>query len=305
MKSCVLIKLIICLVFGIIIPFKVYSNSINISTQCSVFRETAQGQTRSRKIIIKIPERIQALLDKTPTAFGSNCLNTALLYYYENFQLRYVGLDEFLHYINKDFQEVYNGAFYSQKMHKKLSGIKLIFFETFDPVNDRTKYHAAVYLGNGEVIEKRGYETSAPVHKVTLASLASYSSHLAPIITPFTKIRIYQFKGNKKITEDDRNNCKAFDEDLAQAQELSKSIESLIPDETNLKPPYVLDNSTVGGAIALHKKLTSWKEEWIKLKAHCGSRCAETLLKFMSLVEVYPKYLQDNRSEIHRALLGN
>ena len=305
MKSCLLIKFIICLFFVIIFPFEVYANIATTLNNCSVFNKRVQGQEKSRQRSVKIPERIQVLLDKTPAAFGSNCLNTALLYYYENFELRYVGLDEFLHHINEDFQEVYNGSSQSREMYKKLTGTKLVFFENFDPVTNRTKYHAAVHLGNGELIEKRGHETFAPVHKVTLASLAAHSSHLAPIITPFTKVRIFRFKDHRKNIEDARNNCEAFDQDLTQAQVLSNLIESLIPYETNLKHPYVLNNSTVDKAIVLHKKLTNWEEEWIKLKAHCGSRCAETLLKFMSLVEVYPKYLEDNRSEIYRAMQGN
>ena len=286
-----------CLFFVGILPFRGYPDIINTSTKCSVFRETIQGNERSKQQVIRMPRRIQTLLDKTPAAFGSNCLNTALLFYYENFEIRYVGLDEFTYYLQKDFKEVYDGPFHNPKMHQKLKPGNLITFDDFD--------HAAVYIGNEELIEKRGYETFSPIHKVSFSSLAQHSSPFVPLITRFTRVRIYTFQGHQRITEDTQNNYKTFDQDLTKAQELIRLIESIIPDTTDLKPPYFLDNPAVDQAIVLHKKLTNWEEEWIKLQDHCGSQCTATLLKFMSLVEVYPKYLKDKKSEILRVMQRN
>ncbi len=270
---------------------------------CILWQQTTTQASKTNAscgTIFTIPQKIQILKDlpSDMIPFGVNSLDVALLFYYKNFGSRYVGKKEFNYYLTRDFKLLNESILYKEE--DIVTMLKPGYLIVFDD------NYAAVYIGNNQFIDKRGYAQKFPIRTVSLNSIDDVPYPLLPIITRFTRIKIYTFDvTNRKSATISEYSHRIRQQYVNKALTLNKNIYSIVS-QLSWGITYFLDNKTVDKAIDLHKEIKNWTgTKWQRVETNCGSYCVETLYQFLSLVEIYPAYLQHYHPEIHQQMQRN
>lgn len=248
-----------------------------------------------------LPDRLQSFLDSKGGYFSPNCFFAAICAYYPDMKPRYLSEGEFLYYLERDFQPLWEvGDFDHRGIGRVIKpGTVLVFSNTSDSVS-----HAAFYIGveDGEHKifhkPKYGYQNPFAVAPLNEAHLGvkpirwpgEYGHDFEEMnirSRPFSHVKAYQFKGirRKPLVASSPGLSDALTLQLAEYNAILIKALSFSPVEVPWRQMTDLEKS-----LRKDFKVNTFSPP-SGLDAQLGSLAVEAVLQFMSSMEMYEEVL--------------
>lgn len=252
----------------------------------------------------ELPRRLQQLMDEQKAIFGPNCFNATLFQHYKTMAQRYVGLQEFQYLISRDFQLL-------KRVHRARSGFNTRWVRPGDVIVFDDYSHAGYYLGHSNVFDIRRFESFYEYRVVPIddthgglvlgpeGSPEAFFFHKQRFMPPFQTASVYRFK---KVFRQPRPASGVHPGFVADIQ-LARKLVSILLEVMNQRHggPEIAVSALWHTAQAARMRFLFHVHDvdFVRsrdvraLDRQFGSDDVEVMMSLVSLVEIFPGFLDD------------